>query len=67
MIEDRDIWQAAQLMIRQHGHHAPMRAAQRADQLFDEGDFDDATDWRRILAAIEELARTKLAEGERVN
>jgi hypothetical protein len=36
MIEDPDIWRAAKLLIDQHD--APLRAAQRADQLLEGGD-----------------------------
>jgi len=36
---------------------AAIRAAQRADELQDEGDVDGCMVWHRILEAIEELAR----------
>ncbi len=67
MIHDRDIWHAANQMLKHHGKDASVTAARRADELFKGGDLDGATVWRRILAAIEDLARTKRAEGERVN
>ena len=53
MISDPDIFHAAKLLIDQHGIDAPIRAAQRADELLDEGDADGATVWRRILEAID--------------
>jgi hypothetical protein len=42
-------------------------AAQRADELFAEGDLDGAAVWRRILHAVEELQQTKPKVGEQVN
>ena len=45
---------------------APMRAAQRADELLDDGDVEGSAVWRRILEAIEELQRTR-REGESLN
>jgi len=67
MISDPDIWRAAQLVIKRHGADAPAFAAQRADELFTEGDYDGAAVWRRILHAVEELQRMKPKVGERVN
>ena len=67
MIDDRDIWSAANLLLKRYGEDAAVQAAQRADELFDEGDFDGCAIWKRILAAVGELSRTKPARGERVN
>jgi hypothetical protein len=67
MIDDHDLWQAAQLMIKRHGEDALVVAAQRADELFEEGDLDGAAVWRRITAAIEDLQRMEPKTGERVN
>ncbi len=66
MIDDPDIFRAAKLMIDQHGEDAAIRAAQRADELLEEGDLDGATVWRRILEAIEELQRGR-RDGEPIN
>ena len=41
-------------------------AAQRADELADEGDADGAGVWRRIPEAIDELTRGR-REGDAVN
>ncbi len=67
MIDDYDIWRAANLLVKRYGADAAIQAAQRADELLNRGDLDGGAIWRRILAAIEDLARTKPAEGERVN
>ena len=59
MIEDPDIFRAAKLLIDQHGDDALIPAAQRCDELGDEGDLDGAIVWRRILEAIDELTRCR--------
>jgi hypothetical protein len=66
MIDDPDILRAAKLLIDQQGEDAALRAAQRADELFKEGDVDGSAVWRRILAAIEELRRGR-RDGEPLN
>ena len=44
-----------------------LEAAERADQLLDEGDMAGAETWHRILNAIERLQPKALAEGEKVH
>ena len=66
MIDDPDIFRAAKLLIDQHGEDAALRAAQRADELLEEGDLDGSAVWGRILAAVEELRRGR-REGESLN
>ena len=51
MTSDPDVYRAAKLLIDQHGEDAPMRAAERADQLLEAGDMIGAVTWRRILGA----------------
>jgi hypothetical protein len=36
MIDDRDVWAAALLMVKRYGDDAMIEAAERADQLLDE-------------------------------
>ena len=62
VIDDPDIFRAAQLMIEQHGPEAPLRASMRADQLLAERDAEGSAVWRRILEAIEELTRGRREE-----
>ena len=66
MIDDPDIFHAAKLLIDQQGADAPIRAAQRADELLEGGDMDGAMVWRRILDAIDELPRARKG-GEPLN
>lgn len=61
------MWRAANLLLKRYGADAAVRAAQRADELSAEGDSDGYAIWKRILAAVGELTRTKPAEGEHVN
>jgi len=57
MISDPDIFRAAKLLIDQHGDDAAIRAAERADELQDEGDLGGVAVWRRILEAIGKIMR----------
>ena len=59
MIPDLDIYRAAKLLIDQHGEDTPIRAAERADELLEDGDTEGAAIWRAIMAAIEELQRDR--------
>jgi hypothetical protein len=54
---DPDIWRAAQLLLDQHDEDAALRAAQRADELLNDGDVDRSAVWRLIGEAVEELTR----------
>jgi hypothetical protein len=63
VVSDPDIFRAAKLLIDQHGGDAAIRAAQRVDNLADEGDLEGAVVQRRILEAIDELTRGR-REGE---
>ena len=42
MISDRDVWQAALMMVKRYGDDALLEASDRADQLLDEGDMAGA-------------------------
>ena len=53
--------------MNRHGANAAMAAAERVDELLAAGDVEGCAVWKRILAAVTELARTAPAEGERVN
>jgi hypothetical protein len=67
MIPDRDVWAAAVLMVKRYADDAMLEAAERADQLLDEGDMAAAETWHRILNAIERLQAKVPAEGEKVH
>jgi len=40
MVDGRDIWRAANLLIKRYADDAAIQAAQRADELFNSGDSD---------------------------
>jgi len=65
--EEIDIWRAANLLVKRHGADAETVTAQRADELLAQGDADGHRIWKRILAAVHELQRTKPVAGERRN
>ncbi|MGH6670431.1 MAG: hypothetical protein ACRECV_00465 [Xanthobacteraceae bacterium] len=65
MISDLDLWRAADILIKRYGTDAPIIAAQRADEMLAAGDTEGQLVWKRILAAVNELQRTKLAANER--
>ncbi len=56
MTSKLDIWRSAKLFIDQHGADAPIRVAQRADELVVAGDIEGRAVWLRIVAAVRELA-----------
>ena len=56
MIPEIDIWRAAQLMLKHYGEQALEESAVRADELSLAGDDDGAATWRRIMAAVTQLA-----------
>ena len=55
MIPERDIWRAANLLIREHKADAEILASRRADEMFERGDRDGQLVWLRIRRAITEL------------
>ena len=67
MVDDPDIWRAANLLVKRHGSDAALAAARRADELLAAGGPEGCAVWKRILAVVAELTRRTRAEGERVN
>ena len=55
MMPDRDIWRAANLLIREHGAEAEVVSVRRADETLERGDPDGQLVWLRIRRAIVEL------------
>jgi len=64
MIPDRDIWRAANLVIREHRADAEVVAARRADEMLERGDRDGQLAWLRIRRAIVELQNRARGEAE---
>ncbi len=66
MINDREIWQCANEIVKQYGKDAPIEAAMRADRMLEKGDLDGQAVWKRILKAVEELSRELPRTDERL-
>jgi hypothetical protein len=49
MVPDRDIWRAANLLIREHGGDAEIIAARRADEMLERCDRDGQLVWQAIV------------------
>ena len=67
MIDDKDIWRAATLLIRRAGDTAAADALRRADELATQGDNEGCAVWRLIAAAVEDLSRKERGAGEPLN
>ena len=58
VIPEIDIWRAATLMLKRYGDKALEQSDRRVDELTAAGDHDGADTWRRITAAVVQLANT---------
>lgn len=67
MIDDREIYQCANLMCKQHGHAALPEALNRADGLLRAGDADGHATWKRIAAAVNDLLKQAPGADEQIN
>jgi hypothetical protein len=56
VIPEIDIWRAAQLMLKRYGDKALQESDTRSEELSAAGDHEGAATWRRITAAVEQLA-----------
>jgi hypothetical protein len=56
VIPEIDIWRAATLMLKRYGDKALEQSYRRIDELTAAGDYAGADTWRRITAAVAELA-----------
>ncbi len=64
MVDDLDIYRAANELIKQHGDSAATEAAMRANEFSEQGNMDGRQVWMRIMQAIEELQRERPRDGE---
>ena len=55
VISEWELWACANQAINEHGADAPIIAAMRADELFEQGDNDGARTWRLIVERINRL------------
>jgi len=61
ILEDRDIWITANLMLTRFGEDALVECAMRADELAADSDFAGVRVWRSISTAVEFLVEKKAA------
>ena len=66
-MDEIDIWRTAAEMIRQLQADAAVSAALRADALLDQGDTQGFNVWKRVVAAINELERTRPKASEQAH
>jgi hypothetical protein len=64
MISDCSVRHAALLIVKRYGDDAMLEAAERADQLQEDGDWQAAITWHRILDCIERIQAQNPADGE---
>ncbi len=62
MVDEKDVYRTAQLLVTQHGADAPIHAAMRHDAQLERGDLDGAAVWKRVLAAVDRLLVTERAD-----
>ena len=55
VVEDIEVWRAANQLIQRYGQDAELEAAKRADAMLEAGDIDRQRVWQRILKAVDEL------------
>jgi len=63
-LDELDALRCAKLLLNRHGRDAELYAAMGADALEAAGDDVGRRAWMRILAAVDELARTERRRGE---
>jgi triphosphoribosyl-dephospho-CoA synthetase len=56
MISDRDVWQAAVLMVKRYGEGAMLEASERADQLLAEGGRLYVLEFATVASVIIEVS-----------
>ena len=56
VIPEIDIWRAANLMLKRYGDKALEESAARAEELAAQDDYNGPAVWRRITAAVGQLA-----------
>ena len=59
MVDEIDIWRAAEQMRKLYGTDAAILAAMRADTLMDQGDVEGFNMRSRVVAALNKLDRAK--------
>ena len=67
MIDRRDIWRSARLLIKHHGEGAADEALSQADKLALAADTEGCAVMREVATAVRELERREPNEGESIS
>ena len=67
MIEEIEVWRAANQLIQRYGEDAEFEAAMRADAMIEQGDPEGLAFWKRVLKAVDELQGANPSSGEVVH
>jgi hypothetical protein len=67
LMDDIEVYRAANMLVKQHGSEALSKAAERAAELAVAGDQQGALVFKRIVEAIREMQRVQRDERERLN
>ena len=63
-VDDIDVFRAATVLIKEHGHDAQRVAIKGAIKRLDAGDVDGYAVWKRIVDAIKDTQRETPRPGE---
>ncbi len=63
-VDDIDIFRAAKVLIKEHGHDAQHVAIKGAIKMLDAGDVDGYAVWERIVNAIKDMKQETPRPGE---
>ena len=66
MPSDLDIYRTAKVLIDRDGDGGSLHAANRADELPDQGDMEGRAEWLRVHEAAMDLLREAPGEGQSV-
>jgi hypothetical protein len=61
LLQERDIWATASLMIKRYGDAALFESTMRADRFLDAGDLAGARVWKRIAEGVDFLSTERPA------
>lgn len=67
MTTQRNVYMAADFLVRQHGNEAVLVAAMSVESLAERGDVTGRDLWMRVLDAIKEIQSRKPAPGARIH
>ncbi len=66
VVEEIEVYRAANQLIQRYGQDAEIEAAKQADAMIEAGDPEGLAVWKRILRAVDELQRDRPNQSETV-